>query len=107
MLEKDRGGEGGELMCILIDKSCQHLLNGVLKLQNVMQEKSKEEKCLFLKKKQTKQKKTIAVIYLIRTTESLANLLCTLGMHGSVSNYYMTYPTVMHCLLSPACSSPP
>lgn len=91
-------------MCILIDKSCQHLLNGVLKLQNVMQEKSKEEKCLFLKKKQTKQKKTIAVIYLIRTTESLANLLCT---HGSVSNYYMTYPTVMHCLLSPACSSPP
>lgn len=43
-------------MCILIDKSCQHLLNGVLKLQNVMQEKSKEEKCLFFKK-QTKQKK--------------------------------------------------
>lgn len=89
MLEKDRG-EGGELMCILIDKSCQHLLNSVLKLQNLMQEKSKDEKCLLLKK-------TIAVIYLIRTTEwSLANLLCTLGMHGSVSNYYMTYPTVMH-----------
>lgn len=57
MLEKDRGGEGGELMCILIDKSCQHLLNGVLKLQNVMQEKSKEEKCLFfLKNKQNKKK---------------------------------------------------
>lgn len=59
MLEKDRGGEGGELMCILIDKSCQHLLNGVLKLQNVMQEKSKEEKCLFFLKKQTKQKKKL------------------------------------------------
>lgn len=44
-------------MCILIDKSCQHLLNGVLKLQNVMQEKSKEEKCLFLKKKTNKTKK--------------------------------------------------
>lgn len=44
-------------MCILIDKSCQHLLNGVLKLQNVMQEKSKEEKCLFfLKNKQNKKK---------------------------------------------------
>lgn len=51
MLEKDRGGEGGELMCILIDKSCQHLLNSVLKLQNLMQEKSKEEKCLLKKKK--------------------------------------------------------
>lgn len=44
-------------MCILIDKSCQHLLNGVLKLQNVMQEKSKEEKCLFFLKKTNKTKK--------------------------------------------------
>lgn len=59
MLEKDRGGEGGELMCILIDKSCQHLLNGVLKLQNVMQEKSKEEKCLFLKKNKQNKKKLL------------------------------------------------
>lgn len=36
-------------MYILIDKSSQHLLNSVLKLQNLMQEKSKEEKCLFKK----------------------------------------------------------